>query len=116
MRISFSPQRRDTTLELSRAGDVLTINGDPFDFSGVPEGASLPQEAIAGNWFVGPVERVAGQLRMTLVLPHGPNPSPAVAFPEALNVTSDGAIDVPFDPPPPEPEPEIEPETPEDDE
>lgn len=106
MRISFSPQRREGTLEVSKTGELLTVNGHLFDLSGVPEGASLPPDAITGDWFAGPVERVDGELRLTLLLPHGPNPSQAVAFPLPVTVTSDGPVDVPFDPPSPEPEPE----------
>jgi len=97
MRISFSPQRRDDTLTISRAGDVLTINGDQTDLSAIPDGATLPAGAIDSDWIAGPVERIDGVLRLTLLLPHGSNPSPAVAFPESITVTSDGIIEVPHD-------------------
>ncbi len=42
MHITLSPMRRDGTLTLHRAGDVLTING-AFDFSGIGDGATLPR-------------------------------------------------------------------------
>lgn len=100
MRISFSPQRRDDTLTVSKAGDVLTINGEPFDLSCVPDGATLPVEAIDSDWIVGPVERIDGVLHITLLLPHGPDPSQAVASPEPMTVTEDGPIDVMFVPDP----------------
>lgn len=98
MIISFSPCRCDDTLTVSRAGDVLTINGDPVDLSPVPEGATLPAGAIDNEWIVGPVERIDGVLHLTLLLPHGPDPSPAVAFPEPITVTGDGPVAVPQDP------------------
>src|SRR4051812_22159334 len=41
MRISFSPQRRDHVLIVSKNGDVLTINDETFDFSALPNGATL---------------------------------------------------------------------------
>ncbi|WP_417480477.1 hypothetical protein [Maricaulis maris] len=104
MHITLSPVRLDETLTVSRAGDVLTLNGAAFDFGPLPEGASLPAEAIDSPWIVGPVSRIDGDLNLTLRLPHGPNPSPAVAFPEPLTVTQDGPIPLPFDPVP-EPEP-----------
>lgn len=97
MRISFSPQRRVDTLSLSKSGDILTINDTPLDLSGIPDGATLPAEAISNEWIVGPVERIDGVLHVTLALPHGPNPSHAVAFPEPITVTADGPIEVPHD-------------------
>lgn len=103
MRISFSPRRMDGALTLSREGDVLSINGETFDFSALPDGATLPAGAIASDWIVGPVERIGGVLHLTVILPHGARPSPAVAYPEPVIVTADGPIAVPFDPTP-EPE------------
>lgn len=97
MHISFSPQRRDDVLIVSKAGDVLTINGDPVDLSPIPDGATLPAAAIDSEWIVGPVERIGGVLHLTLLLPHGPDPSPAVAFPEPILVASDGPVAVPND-------------------
>lgn len=100
MHITLSPVRLDESLTASRAGDVLTLNGEIFDFSPLPEGGTLPAEAIASDWITGPVSRIDGELHLTLRLPHGPNPSHAVAFPEPIHVTEDGPIPLPFDPPP----------------
>ncbi len=100
MRITLSPVRLDETLTATRAGDVLTLNGVAFDFGPLPEGATLPAEAIDSEWIVGPVSRIDGDLHITLRLPHGPNPSQAVAFPEPIHVTEDGPIPLPFDPEP----------------
>ncbi|MDH1236571.1 hypothetical protein [Stutzerimonas stutzeri] len=100
MHITLSPVRLDETLTATRSGDVLTLNGQTFDFGPLPEGATLPAEAIDSEWIVGPVSRIDGELHLTLRLPHGPNPSQAVAFPEPIHVTEDGAIPLPFDPEP----------------
>lgn len=97
MHITWSPVRLDETLTAFRAGEVLTINGEAFDFGPLPEGATLPAEAIDSPWIVGPVSRIDGELHMTLRLPHGPNPSQAVAFPEPIHVTEDGPIPLPTD-------------------
>lgn len=97
MQIKLSPQRLDGTLIASKAGDVLTLNGEAFDFTQLPEGATLPTEATASDWIVGPVSRINGELHLTLRLPHGPNPSQAVAFPEPIHVTEDGPIALPTD-------------------
>lgn len=111
MHITLSPVRLNETLAASLTGDVLTLNGIAFDFSPLPDGATLPAEAVASDWITGPVSRIDGELHLTLRLPHGPNPSLAVAFPEPVTVTQDGPILLPFDPPPePEPMPELEPE------
>lgn len=107
MHVTLSPVRLDETLVASLAGDVLTLNGEAFDFGPLSEGATLPAEAIDSPWIVGPVSRVDGELHLTLRLPHGPNPSQAVAYPRPITVTKDGLVALPFDPPPePEPVPE----------
>jgi hypothetical protein len=95
MQITFSPTRRDTPMALSRSGDTLTINGEVFDFSPLPEGATLPPEAIASDWFAGPVERVDGALRLTLVLPHGANAPEETRFPAPVAMTGDGPVPMP---------------------
>ena len=40
MKIKLSPILLNTPLDLSRSGDTLTINGETFDFSPLPEGAT----------------------------------------------------------------------------
>lgn len=105
MRITFSPQRRDDKLIVSKDGDKLTINGDVYDFSVIPDGAMLPAEAIPGEFIVGPVIRINGEIEITLLLPHGPNPPQSVAFPKDIVIIQDGDIPIPshFYEPPPEP-------------
>ena len=95
MKIAFSPVRRDDRLDLHRAGDVLTINGEDFDFGPLPEGATLPLDAIESDWFAGPVNRINGKLHLTLVLPHGPEAPEATRFPAPAEVAGDGPVEVP---------------------
>ena len=95
MHITLSPVRLDEPLAATRAGDVLTLNGEAFDFTQLPEVATLPAEAIDSDWIVGPVSRIDGELHLTLRLPHGPNPRQAVAFPEQVHVTEDGPVALP---------------------
>lgn len=95
MIIKLNPQRRDDTLALSKSGDALTINGVPYDFSQLPEGATLPREAIDCEWICGDVSRVNGELVIPVLLPHGPDASEAARFPEPLTVTSDGQVVLP---------------------
>lgn len=95
MKIDLSPQRRDDTLEVSRTGDTLTLNGETFDLSQVGEGDTLPAVAIKSGWFTGPVTRTNGELALTLLLPMPFNYSPAQAFPEPLTLNCDGPVTLP---------------------
>lgn len=98
MKISLSPVRTDRSLpEVSYSKDALTVNGKLFDFGPLPEGATLPASAVDSEWFVDRIERVDGEIHVTLMLPHGPNPSHAVAFPEPIRVIRAGAVKLPFD-------------------
>lgn len=100
MKISLSPMRHDVALVVTKSGDILTINGEPFDFSGLPDGATIPAGAVPCDWIVGPVERIGGQLHLTLILPHGPSPSATVACPAQIIDPPDGPLDLPHDPDP----------------
>lgn len=95
MRIQFSPVRMDGTLTVTKAGDKLTVNRRVFDFSVIPEGATLPADAIDSEWFAGPVERIDGVLMVTLRLPHGPDASEQMRFPQPLENVQDGIVPVP---------------------
>lgn len=97
MRVSFSPQRRDGILAVSKLGDILTVNGEAFDFSLVPDGATVPAGEVPCEWIVGPIERIEGDLQLTLLLPHSPKPSAAVAHPAPLIDPPDGQLAIPRD-------------------
>jgi len=102
MQIILSPQNRDDRLTLERKGDVLTVNGEAFDFGPLPEGGTLPAAAIASAWFAGPVTRIGGVLHLTLILPHGHNAPEATRFPVPVTA-GDGPVALPaYDTPTPE--------------
>lgn len=100
MHIKLSPQRRDDQITVIKSGDTLSVNGEVFDFSAIPEGATLPADAISSEFFSGPVERIDGVLHLTLTLPHGANPVEAVAFPADITNPPDGEIALPKNPDP----------------
>lgn len=104
MRIILSPQRRDDTLEVIKYGQVLTVNGQVFDFSRMAEGDTLPNSAINSGWFAGDVEKENGELTLTLLLPNPWNYSPEQAFPVPLENVPDGLVIFPG----PLPAPEVE--------
>lgn len=96
MKITLSPARMNTELTVSKSGDTLTINGETFDFSGIPSGATLPKEAIACDWIAGSVERDgAGVLTVPLILPHGPLAPEEARFPQPLEDVPDGPVSLP---------------------
>lgn len=95
MKITFSPMRRDDRLVLHRDGDVLTINGEAFDFGPLPDGATLPRTAIDCDWIAGPVERIEGVLHIHLILPHGAEAPMQTLYPDPMTLIADGAVDLP---------------------
>ena len=96
MNILFSPMRRDEVLDLSVSGDILTINGEHFDFSGVPNGATLPREAISCELIAGDVERDGfGALTVPMILPHGADAPYAARFPDPMTDVPDGPVTLP---------------------
>lgn len=95
MIIKLSPQRRDDILTVVKSGDVLTINGESYDFSSVPDGGTIPPRTVPCAWIVGPVDRINGEIVLTLILPHGANPAPDVANPAPLTAVPDGTVQLP---------------------
>ncbi|WP_336057378.1 hypothetical protein [Nitratireductor sp. CH_MIT9313-5] len=95
MNISFIEQRSDFSLTASKTGDVLTLNGEAFDFSPLPEGGTINGGDIPSDWIVGNVTRVNGAINLTLILPYGPNPTDEVLSPQPIIVTADGPIALP---------------------
>jgi hypothetical protein len=96
MLINLSPQRREDILTISKSGDILTINGVPYDFSQLPEGATLPREAIDCEWIVSDVSRINGEIELTILLPHGANASHEARFPEPIIKNDDGQVVLPI--------------------
>jgi len=95
--IYFHPQRSSATLSLEKDGETLIINGQPFDFSGLEEGATLPQSAVDSDFIVGPVKRENGNVALQIVLPHGTDVPDSVLFPKPQGYSSDGPLSLPTD-------------------
>lgn len=95
MLIKFSPARVDATVFVSKQGDTLIINGEAFEFAPLAEGETLPAEAIGSDHFVGPVERINGELHLTLRMPHGPRAPEETRFPQPIVVDVDGPVALP---------------------
>jgi hypothetical protein len=102
MLITLTPIRSDDRLALSRRGDVLTINGQDYDFGPLSEGATLPREAVDCPALASDVTREGGQLRLALILPHGAEAGEDARFPAPLVLTADGPVSLPETHPEPE--------------
>lgn len=89
MQITLVPQRRDDSLTLHRAGNVLTINDRPVDL------ATYDADAAPCDWIVDRPTRGPEGWQVTLILPHGPMAPPETLFPAPLVLDRDGPVDLP---------------------
>ena len=95
MQISFTPTRCDTALTATRHGDVLTLNGEAFDFTALSEGDVLPRDAVTCDWLASDVTREGGALHLTLILPHAADAPEETRFPQPVTLTGDGPVPLP---------------------
>ena len=97
MIIKLSPVRSDLGLVVARSADILKVNGVEFDFTRLPDGATLPAEAVDCEFVIAPVERISGGLVLTLMLPHGADASEQSRFPVDIVSPADGRVPLPTD-------------------
>lgn len=95
MQITLIPQVAEPRIQLVRAGDVLSIDGRDFDFTGLPEGAVLPASSIACDYIVGPVTRQAGRVHISLRFPIAPDAPHEACWPAPIIDPPDGPIALP---------------------
>lgn len=96
MHITLHPVRKDgATLSVVKQGDTLIINEQVLDFAQMPDGATIPLQAIACDFIASGVERINGVLHITLLLPHGADASEAVRFPAPIINPPDGPLELP---------------------
>ncbi|WP_417741512.1 hypothetical protein [Salipiger sp.] len=118
MDIQFNTFLYETDLVVEVIGDTVILNGEVFDFSALPVGATLPREAINSIWFGDDVHRDdAGKLHLTLFRPYGWRAADERREPVLMADLPDGVIKfppfgeaTPFPEPEPMPDPELEPE------
>lgn len=96
MCINLSPDANiGVDLNVVKAGDVLNINGEDFDFSLMGSGDTLPVSAITSRFRSDVEKSDDGELVITIALPNGPNASSAQTFPEDLLNVPDGPVALP---------------------
>ncbi|WP_372356985.1 hypothetical protein ACCP99_08360 [Xanthomonas sp. NCPPB 3443] len=76
MRITIIAQRSDAELSVSCADDVLTINGEQFDFGPLPDHCELPHGAVASPFVVGSVRKENGIVSLALAFPYAADEEP----------------------------------------
>lgn len=95
MKLFLSPCLITAPLTVSVTGEVLSVNGEDFDLSAIPDGATLPREAVTSDWLASDIERIDGELTLTLRLPISANAPQDARFPAPITVTEDGPIALP---------------------
>jgi len=98
MIINLSPQISNKSYpSISVNGDVLTMNGEAFDFSSMGDGDLLPASAVQSSYFdpLSVVEKGPSGIELTLLLPmmHGEE-SESVLYPRPVTV-DEGVVDLP---------------------
>lgn len=74
---------------------MLTINGTAYDFTALPEGATLPRDAVDCDIFASDVERKGGAVHLTLILPFGPDAPHETRFPVPIIDPPGGPVTLP---------------------
>ena len=97
MHIHLSPQVRDERITVLKTGDALTVNGQTFDFTPLPEGAVLPAASVACEYIVSDVTRTGGHVVLTLLLPIAWDAPHEACFPQPLIDPQDGPLALPGD-------------------
>lgn len=95
MKITLSPQRRDDTLTVFKVGDALVLNGEVLDFGPLPEGGTLPFGSVNNPWVASDVNRINGQIEVSIILPCAAGASPSACFPAPIITTQDGPVELP---------------------
>lgn len=95
--IELAPIVSKDRISVSTSGDTLTINNTSYDLSVIPDGATLPNapEATGCGYFVGDIERIDGELHITLLLPIAGKAGQEACFPEPIIVEQDGDVPLP---------------------
>jgi len=94
MIIKLSPVRSDLQLAVVKVGETIEVNGVALNFSSLADGATLPAEAVGCEFVIAPVERINGDLVLTLMLPHAADAPQAARFPVDL-YPADGQVQLP---------------------
>jgi hypothetical protein len=103
-RFDFFPVADAEALTYQVTGEVLSVNGETYDFSTLPEGESWLREDIPGSgaWLRSTeVTRWEGTLRLCVVMPFDSAIEPLlprhVRHPDGVTIEQDGRVPLPTD-------------------
>lgn len=83
-------------LSLERQGATLLFNGEPFDLSVIPDGATLEPGGHDCPWITGPIEGTATGPVLTVIAPYAGGDLPESLWsPAAIIDPPDGPIALP---------------------
>lgn len=83
IKLNFNPVRADEKTTASLEGLTLTVNGEAFDLSGIPDGATVQHEVIQN------CTRNGDDFELTIALTHGANAPTETRFPQPVEITAD---------------------------
>lgn len=97
MRLTLTPQiglpgQAETVIRA--AGEVLTVDGVPYDLSPIPEGGEGWPEGE--HPFVGPIRRIGGRIHATVRVILGPDAAPHQPDSLWTVAAEDGPIAIPY--------------------
>lgn len=101
LKITLWPDFIKGPIEAFVIGDELILNGESLDFSVIPDGYRLPSSAVDNRFFLEGsdqyVERINGEIHLTLRLPVTEETSDAILNPDEPIVISvvHGEVDFP---------------------
>lgn len=98
IKIKLFPFLTDEPLKVSVVDEVITVNGQAFDLAIIPDGYRLLASATGSNCFVDAIERIDGDLTLTLKLPVKWDDPPSLrnpAEPIIIEVTANGTVEIP---------------------
>lgn len=92
IKINLSPVRGESKTTISWESPLLTYNGQEFDLSELPDGATAEDHPILQK-----VSRVGNDYEITVTLNHGRDAPFATRFPEPVILENFGIVEYIFD-------------------
>lgn len=91
LKINLSPVRSDEQQpDIEYNDPVLTVDGTDYDLSELPDGATAQHPVL------GTVERSGDDYEIALTLTHGANAPKSTRFPDPIEVTENGRVELPI--------------------
>ena len=100
IKLTFVPRRADSATALEISGSILTVGGEDYDLSDVPDGATVERRAPAGaleNPDLCRVSRNGDEYECLMRLNFGPNAPRETRFPAPIILENhNGPVELPL--------------------